>query len=147
MFNNIKISEIMTTDLITVNRSTTMDKVKYIFQENSIHHVPVVNEDGVLEGMISEEELILLSHHLTIFNLKREERFNAKYLKTVYAHEVMKTKLVSLKPSHTVGMAADIFRENLFHALPILEDDRLVGILTTYDLINYAYRAPYLINS
>ena len=146
MLNNIKISEIMTTDLITVKVNEMMDVVKTKLQENNIHHILVVDERGTLKGILSENDLIILSHHLTVFNNDKEQKFNEKYLKTVYVSEIMQQQFVNLEANDTVGMAADIFRENLFHAIPITEGNKLVGIITTYDLINYAYRAPYLVN-
>ena len=53
----------------------------------------------------------------------------------------MTSQVARLSPKDSLQTAADYFRENLFHAIPIVdENDRLVGILTTYDLINYAFR-------
>ncbi len=45
-----------------------------------------------------------------------------------------------LEPEDTVGLAADIFLANKFHALPIVEDDVLTGILTIHDLLAYSYK-------
>jgi len=147
MLSNIKLSSIMSTDLITVRPGECMDKVKGLFETNSIHHILVVDDNQQLKGIIGVEDLKILSHHLTLYNSKRQQSFNEAFLKTVRAEEVMAKTVATLRPNDKIGVAAGIFRENLFHALPIVEDGKLVGIITTFDLLNYAYREPNLVNA
>jgi len=53
----------------------------------------------------------------------------------------MSDKLVLITPEDSIGLAADMFITNHFHALPVVdEDDNLQGIVTTHDLIKYAYK-------
>lgn len=146
MLSNIELSNIMSTDLITVHPEECMDKVKQLFETNDIHHILVIDEDQKLEGIIGVENLKILSHHLTLYNTKRQESFNETFLKTVRAEEVMTKQVATLRPTDRVGVAAGIFRENRFHALPIVADTKVVGIVTTFDLLNYAYREPNLAN-
>ncbi len=147
MLSNITLSNIMSTDLIAVQPDVTMDQVKALFEANNIHHMLVVNEDQELKGIIGIQDLKILSHHLTLYNAKRQQSFNEAFLKTVRAEEVMIKSVATLRPTDKVSVAAGIFRENLFHALPIIDDGKVVGIVTTFDLLNYAYREPNLINS
>ena len=56
--------------------------------------------------------------------------------------DIMTTKVVTLDPDDSIGLAADIFLANRFHALPIVEGKNLVGILTTYDLIKFCFQEP-----
>jgi acetoin utilization protein AcuB len=52
----------------------------------------------------------------------------------------MTKQVAKLKTEDSLEMAVGFFRENLFHALPVVNDEgELVGIVTTYDLLNYAY--------
>lgn len=146
MLANTNLSDIMSTDLITVLPNETMDKVQTLFDANPIHHILVVNEQQELKGIIGIQDLKVLSHHLTFYNFKRQDAFNEAFLKTVRAEEVMVKDVATLRPTDKVGVAAGIFRENLFHALPVINNGKAVGIVTTYDLINYAYREPNLIN-
>jgi CBS domain-containing protein len=61
--------------------------------------------------------------------------------------EIMEKKVAQLNPNDSALVAIGIFRENLFHALPIVnESNVLVGILTTYDLLTYAYNEPVYMN-
>lgn len=142
---NIKLSEIMTPNPITVRPMDTMDGVKKIFDTKNIHHIIVVDENNTVLGIIGKENLALLSHHMTIFNRQKEAKFNDYHLKTIYAKEAMTKHVATLHDTDTIGVAVGIFRENLFHALPILNNEqKLVGILTTYDLLNFAFKEPTL---
>jgi acetoin utilization protein AcuB len=49
---------------------------------------------------------------------------------------------LQLSPDDTVGLAADIFLANKFHALPIVDDGQLVGIVTAHDLLSYSFSSP-----
>ena len=55
----------------------------------------------------------------------------------------MTTKLATLEPSDKVGSAAEIFLEHLFHAVPIVKDGELVGIITSFDVMKYEFRKAY----
>lgn len=46
---------------------------------------------------------------------------------------------IQLDPDDSIGLAIDIFLANKFHALPIVEDGALLGIVTTHDLLEYAF--------
>jgi acetoin utilization protein AcuB len=48
----------------------------------------------------------------------------------------METDLCTLEPGDSLEVAIEIFRENLFHAIPIVEEDELAGILTPIDILN-----------
>ena len=51
--------------------------------------------------------------------------------------QVMAKKIVFISPDTTIKEAAEILSKKEFHALPVVEDNELVGIVTTTDLINY----------
>ena len=53
MFSNIKLSQIMSTDLVTVKPNDTLEKVDQIFKQNEFHHIPVVDDNQELLGIIS----------------------------------------------------------------------------------------------
>lgn len=134
------VGQIMTTPVITVAPNDTMDKVQAIFRKNNIHHLPVV-DDGQVVGMISNTDYMRLLHGFTLFKTEKSEEYNDAILRSLLANEVMTRQVAVLNPGDSLELAAGYFRENLFHALPIVEEksQKLVGILTTYDLISYAF--------
>ena len=141
LVENIQVSEIMTPDLISVYKSDTMDKVHKIFNEHQIHHVLVVDNTGKLAGVISKGGYNLLCERFTLLKPEKTEMTNLHFFKSLRAEEVMRSQLAVLKPSDPISKAVGYFKENIFRAMPIIDEEHnLVGILTTYDLLVFAYK-------
>ena len=132
------VSEIMTRRIITANADDRVVKVKTFFEENNIHHIPVVDEIDQLLGIISKEDFLKLSYHVSLDTGGKS--FSEKWYDNTKASEIMTKYPVSLDPEDTVGLAADIFMANKFHALPVVENDQLVGIVTTHDILLFAFQ-------
>ena len=138
-----KLSEIMTTDLITVQPDDRMEKVDEIFSNNEFHHLPVVDEQNKLIGMLSKSDYLMLCNSFTIFNTRIAREQNKRLFSSMLVKEIMQKNIAKLHPDSTVMLAVGFFKENLFHAIPVVDkEDTLVGIITTFDLINLAYSLP-----
>ena len=113
----------MSTNLVTVMASTPMREAIPLFGKHGIHHLPVVEADRRLIGIFSQADLLgLLGESL--------DRING-----LTVGEVMTGRLAKLEASDNVATAANLFLLNRFHSLPVVEGDKLVGIVTTLDLI------------
>ncbi len=132
------VSEIMTRRLFTVEADDRVMKVKEIFDENRIHHVLVADAADQLLGIISKEDFLKLSYHLSLNT--GGAAYTEKWYNNTSAGEIMTKYPVSLSPEDTVGLAADIFMANKFHALPVVDNDQLVGIVTTHDMLLFAFQ-------
>ena len=142
MDNFLTVGALMTTNVISIGPKESMDKVQQIFEEHIIHHIPVVKDNKVI-GMISKSDYYQLLHGFTLFKSAKSEAYNKAILRSLLADEVMIKQLATLTPDASVYTAADYFRENLFHAIPIVDDTGfLKGIITTYDLINHFFARP-----
>lgn len=137
------VGQIMSTPVITVTPSDTMDKIQGIFRSNNIHHIPVVDNDKVV-GIISNTDYLRLLHGFTLFKTEKSESYNDAILRSLLAGEVMTRQVATLSPEDSLIMAVGFFRENLFHALPVVNKGKLVGIVTTFDLLTHAYSTPYV---
>lgn len=133
------VGQIMSTPVITVHRDDTMLKVQEIFKHNNIHHIPVVEEGNKVVGIISQSDYLRLLHGFTLFKTEKSVSYNDAILRSLLVGEVMTRQVATLAPDDTVKMAAGFFRENLFHALPVVAEGKLVGIVTTFDLITFAF--------
>ncbi len=138
MKENTLVSDIMTRYLVTVTPNTTAKKVREIFETHDIHHLPVV-ESGKLVGIISEVDVLKIMHSIGLLRTKEDIRLNEDILSSVLAEEIMTAKTVNVAFDDPLSKAAALFSTNKFHALPVVQGEKLVGILTTYDLIEYAY--------
>ena len=65
--------------------------------------------------------------------------YSEKEYTALKAADIMTRYPVTLDPDDTVGLAADIFLANKFHALPIVEDNELIGLITTHDLLAFSF--------
>ena len=128
------ISTIMTTDLMMVQSDDKVVIVKDIMEANGIHHVPVVDFNKLV-GMISKSDLL---HFLKGMNYNGyQDLMNDVRLKNYSAKEIMTEDLECLQPEDSIEKAINLFQKNRFHSIPVVkEDSSLVGILTTFDIIN-----------
>lgn len=131
------VSDIMTKNVITVSVNDTLLNVKHIFDDNNIHHVPVLDE-GKLVGIVSRNDFMKISLGLNV-NPAHPELMDEIY-GGVKVSKVMTKKIAKIAPTERIDVAALIFNENRFHALPVVEGDHLVGIVTTHDLIHHAFK-------
>ncbi len=141
MIDNIEIREIMTSPVVTLDPYDTMERVADIFKNQSFHHIPIVDDNGRVLGMISRLDYHKVLNAFSIFNTVSSRMANESTLRSLLVKEVMTKQLATLRASDPISKAFAYFRENLFHAVPIVNDEKeLEGIVTTFDLLNYAYR-------
>jgi len=105
----------------------------------------VVDKEGKLQGILSKSDFLSVNHFLAVFDSERFSDLMKRLYRSIEVREVMNDKVVTIESHEPVSIAADIFRENLFHALPVVEGGKLVGMVTTYDLLNYCFADPALL--
>ena len=124
---------IMTTDVFTLSPEHTLEEARAIMLKKHIHHLPILN-NGKLVGMVTSWDFFKLG--------KSSEEYGAMKVK-----DVMTTKLATLDPGQHIGAVAEVLMVHLFHAVPIVnEDQELLGIVTSTDLIRYEYGKEYPAN-
>lgn len=129
----------MTAELVTVSPETTAREVKELFDKNNFHHLPVVAPGNKLEGIISRKDVARVAYVLSLQTSGKT--YSEKEYKRLTASDLMTRYPLSLDPDDTIGLAADIFLANKFHALPIIDDDELIGLVTTHDLLQYSFNS------
>lgn len=128
------VSEIMTTNVITLNHTDTLETAESLFKNNKIRHIPVVSGDKII-GMLSYTDLLRISYADAVDD--DAETVDTVVFNMFTIEQVMAKKLVSVNTDTTIKEVAEILSKKEFHALPVLDNDKLVGIVTTTDLINY----------
>ena len=140
MIIQASIAEVMTTKPLCVQPNDLMTVADKLFADNNFHHLPVVDEEEVLVGIISKVECYCLRDSLSILKPGKQKEVNDRLLSALLVKDVMQKNPMVLHADDSIVDAALIFNENKFHALPIVDEDgRLLGIVTTHDLIRYAY--------
>lgn len=127
---NEKVETIMIKKLVTLSPDDTVAHAKEIFGGKRIHHLPV-QDNGKLVGLLTTYDLWKST---TEHNVKDDTKIA----------DVMSKKVVKIGPDDKVGTAAEIFLDNRFHALPVVtEDNTLVGLVTTFDVLRYEFKKEY----
>lgn len=128
------IQDMMTREVVTVRVQDDLLKVRSVFDKHTFHHLPVLTAEGHLAGIISRSDYDKVRYLLSTGFRGVPHGLVAKDIMTTYP--------MHLEPEDTVGLAADILLANRFHALPVLDDQVLVGLVTTHDLLAFSFRSP-----
>ncbi len=136
----MKVSEAMTHNPIVVNQDTSLTEVQTIFDTEMIHHIPVIDDSGFLMGIISKSDLNLLLDWGTRLNLRSSQVKNEKLLSSNNADSICSPHVMAVRPEDSLMYCFEIFRENYFRSLPVVDDEgKIVGIITPYDLMVAAF--------
>ena len=132
------VGRIMHTSLVTVSPETLLTKAKDIIAEKRINHLLVVDKNGELIGLVSDRD-VKQSWASPATTLSVHE---LNYLLSQMTVEmIMVKKIISISPGTTIERAARIMQENRISALPVMEGGKLVGIITTNDVMGVLLRA------
>jgi CBS-domain-containing membrane protein len=140
-------SDIMTTEVITVKKETSLKELAWILFDKHINGVPVVDDHGALIGIICESDLIRKDRKLhiptvvAIFDwvlylerpkrLEKEiQRINATTVEDLYIKDV-----VTVDEKTPVDEIATLMTQKQIYTIPVMDGDRLVGIIGKSDLI------------
>jgi len=147
MLKQTSISEVMTHHVFFVYEDEMMSKVKDLFRANNIHHLPVLDRQGKIVGIVSSTDMHRREYAFDLYSGEQTTAYNNALFDRLVVEKVMSVQPVTLYPDDSIVKAVRIFQENLFHALPIVDRKGiLVGILSTYDLLNYAFRDELLLS-
>lgn len=142
----MKVSEVMTKDVITVAPETKVGEIARIMVEKAISGVPVVS-DGRLVGMVTEVDLVARNAHLHFptfiqildarIYLQSPRHFEEELRRMLgtTARDVMTTDVETVSPDADITDVATLMFERKVNPVPVTEDDRLVGIVSRTDII------------
>lgn len=128
----------MTKSPVVVTPATPIDQIHNLFEINNFHHLPVLSH-GKVVGMISKNDYLKVLHMLT-YSWSGVPGIKEMY-KNICAADIMSGSPIVIEPTDTIGLAADIFLANTIHALPVIDEGELVGIVTSHDLLSHAYQS------
>ena len=128
---NEPLSLIMTRDVITADQNDSLAVARNIFLKNKVHHLPIVNGSRLV-GILTTYDLFKLN------GSQKSIGYDDMTIK-----DIMTTHIATLEPEDKIGSAAELFLENLFHAVPIVKDGHLEGIVTSFDVIKYEFMKEY----
>lgn len=132
MKKRAQVSKIMTSNPITVNFTNNVKEVAEIFAEKNIHHIPVVSGKDLI-GMISKNDI----ERISFVSESQDTKVNTQIYDGLKIEQVMSKQLDTVDTKDEIRDAAKLLSSGKYHALPVMEDGHLKGIVTSTDVINY----------
>jgi len=129
------VSKIMTKKLVTLTINDDLYTAEKLFRKHHIRHIPIVNGEHII-GMLSLTDLERISF-LDSYDRSHEENVDNVIYQMLSIEQLMVKNPIKVNSNITIKSVAEILSKNEFHALPVVENDILVGIVTTTDLLLY----------
>ena len=125
-----KITEVMTKNVVCISPDQFLLDVKHIYEKKEFHHhIPVVENDKLV-GMVS---LVDFMYHISGAGLSD----NHEVYKTLKVKDIMSPNPFYVTTDATVKEVASVLKEGRFRAIPVLEDNMVIGIVSTADIIKH----------
>ena len=132
------ISTIMTAEVITLKAKDSLEKAEHLFKKHKIRHIPVIDKNKLV-GLLSMNDLLRISFADGAY--REEDDISSSLYEMFTIPQLMRNKLTTVHPENSIKEVAEIFVESEYHSLPVVNGDRLVGIVTTTDLIKYLLKS------
>lgn len=129
----MKIQDIMSRDVVSVTPGTALMEIRKLLHERGFHHIVVV-EDDALCGVISDRDVL---RALSPFLDTRSETARDVRTLTKNARDMMRDDPITVAPDAGIEAAARVLLDNAISSLPVVEDGKLLGIITTKDLLEH----------
>jgi len=150
----MKVSEIMTTDLITVSKQMEIVETAKILLDNHINGVPVVDDAGRLVGIICQSDIVaqqkkipmpsfftFLDGYIALDSMKQIKK-EVKKIAAVTVAEAMTPDPATVSPDSDIETVAALMVDSGFHTIPVVEDGKLVGIVGKEDVLKTLIPSP-----
>jgi len=145
----VPVREIMDPDPVTVSPDTPVEDVVRLLAERELPGLPVVEADGRCVGIVTEADLVIadeqgdlhLPHFIELFGgvvfLEPLKRFEDRLRKAFAAkvRDMMTPEPTSVGPETSAREAARIVSESGHNRLPVVEGERLVGVVSRADVL------------
>lgn len=140
-------ADVMTREIVTVRKETTIRELAKIFAERRISSCPVVDDDRNLLGIVTESDLIEQDRSLHIptvislfdwvIYLESEKKFERELRRMTgqTVGEIFNEKVETVTPATPLNEIADLMSQAKLHALPVVEGRRVLGMVARIDLI------------
>ena len=132
--SELRVRDLMTPDVLSVHPDDSIATAYDLMLDHRIRHMLVVDEDGELVGLFTHRDLL---RHSLIERAEMPLGLQRSILRRIRVDEVMSSEVESAAPGDPLQHAAQLMFDNKFGCLPVVEDGRVVGILTESDFVRY----------
>jgi acetoin utilization protein AcuB len=126
------VKHVMTEHPVTAGPDMPLRQAVALMRERKIRHLPVVEESGRLVGMLTDRDV---RHAAFVPALADHLSWELRRLKSLRVRDVMTWSVVTTHPEATLAQAGMTMFQRRIGSLPVVQDGRLVGILTETDVL------------
>ena len=135
----MRVADLMTGPLVTIGHDATVADAWSIIRSRQVRHLPVLDSDRRLIGMVTDHDLRLVILERC---LREEPGRLAEILGRLRVNEIMTWAVITVRPDADIRDAARIMHDHKLGALAVVADGRVVGILTATDVIQAVVGSP-----
>jgi CBS domain-containing membrane protein len=135
----MRVSDVMTREVVTLDRNERLIHADDVMRLGRIRHLPVIDNDGALVGIISQRDLF---HSGLVQALGYGTHAQRKALDMVVVKEAMKSEVFTIAPDALLSAAAGLMLERKIGCLVVIENQKISGILTESDFVKLAVELP-----
>ena len=129
---NLTVADVMQSEVKTIGRNDKLTTADDIMKQDRIRHLPVLDRDGNLCGILSQRDLF---RGMLLKALGYGTRLEEKMLDTHVTKEAMIEHVHTTTPDTPLAEAAHLMIEHKVGCLPVLDNGKLVGIVTEEDFV------------
>jgi CBS domain-containing protein len=141
------VGDIMTSIVVSVRPETRVSEIARLMSQHDISGLPVVDADNRVVGVVTELDMIVRNTHFKLPNfififdnmipLETPSHYRERLEKILgaTAHEIMSEPPVTVNPDASIEELAELMVERRMNPIPVVEDGRLVGIVSRSDII------------
>ena len=129
---NLRVEDVMSRELFTVGRNDKLSVADNILKQKRIRHIPVLDKDGALAGIITQRDLF---RGILLKSLGYGSRAEERLLESLVVKDAMRDEVIITTPDTPLADAARLMLENKIGCLPVVAGGRLVGLISEADFV------------
>ena len=126
------IESIMSTNLVTISPTASLEEARSLMHENRVHHLPVVDQNEALVGLLTLTDVLAAS------DSRLRDDDSCIHATDICINEVMVTDLATVDEHASLRQAALFLEKHHIGCLPVVTDGKLRGIITDTDFVGVA---------
>ncbi len=131
---NTPVSKLMTKKVVVAGQENRFSQVRQLFAKFNVHHLPVTDREDHVIGIISSHDVMKAFQKISE---KGKALDDSQLDAEIKITDIMTKNPDTVAPDVSIYEAATMFATNGYHALPVVEENKLKGIITSNDLIKY----------
>jgi CBS domain-containing protein len=129
----MQVKDIMSSDIKTIGRNDDLLTAEHLMATQHCRHLPVVEDEAVV-GLVTQRDLFKAAMPSA---MRYGEKAEQAFLRSVRVKEIMVYPVITIAPTAPVGDAIDLILERGIGCLPVVNNGKLVGIVTKTDLLRH----------